>query len=105
MASVKTYQDAVNFLNYFINYERKVGNLIYDSRTFNIEGFRSFLKTLGNPQDKFRSIHIAGTKGKGSIGAMLEAALTGAGIRTALYTSPHLSSYLETSPSRDLSTI
>src|SRR5713101_5196533 len=45
---------------------------------------------LGHPEDAFRSIHIAGTNGKGSVTAMVDAALRAAGHRSARYTSPHL---------------
>lgn len=48
------------------------------------------LSTLGNPQDRIRTIHIAGTNGKGSVAASLESILRTAGYRTGLYTSPHL---------------
>jgi len=55
-----------------------------------LERIQRFLELLGNPQDSFRSIHIAGTNGKGSTAAMVESILRGAGYKTALYTSPHL---------------
>src|ERR1700685_1901338 len=45
---------------------------------------------LGDPQNSFRSIHVAGTKGKGSVSAMIEAALTRAGLRVGRYASPHV---------------
>lgn len=51
---------------------------------------RKLLSALGNPQDAFRSIHVAGTNGKGSTCAMIDAGLRAAGVRTGLYTSPHL---------------
>ncbi len=51
---------------------------------------RDVLESVGNPQEAFRSVHIAGTKGKGSTAIMLEAILRRAGMRTGLYTSPHL---------------
>ena len=50
---------------------------------------------LGNPQNKFRSIHIAGTNGKGSTSHMLAAILQTAGYKTGLYTSPHLKEFTE----------
>ena len=50
----------------------------------------SLLKAAGNPEKKLRFIHIAGTNGKGSTGAMLEAAFRNAGSRTGFYSSPHL---------------
>src|SRR5678810_1101163 len=50
---------------------------------------------LGNPQQEFKSIHIAGTNGKGSVSHMLAAILQTAGYRTGLYTSPHLKDFRE----------
>lgn len=51
--------------------------------------------TLGNPQHKFKSIHVAGTNGKGSTSHMLAAILQTAGYKTGLYTSPHLKDFRE----------
>lgn len=50
---------------------------------------------VGNPQDQFRSIHVAGTNGKGSTSHMLAAVYAAAGYRVGLYTSPHLKSFTE----------
>lgn len=50
---------------------------------------------LGSPQKNYSIIHVAGTNGKGSVCAMLEASLRGAGLRTGLYTSPHLVNFEE----------
>ncbi len=50
---------------------------------------------LGNPQQQFKSVHVAGTNGKGSTSHLLAAALQSAGYRTGLYTSPHLKSFTE----------
>ncbi|HMR58237.1 MAG TPA: Mur ligase family protein, partial [Cyclobacteriaceae bacterium] len=52
-------------------------------------------KALGNPHQKFKSIHIAGTNGKGSTSHMLAAILQSAGYKTGLYTSPHLKEFTE----------
>jgi dihydrofolate synthase/folylpolyglutamate synthase len=52
-------------------------------------------KHLGNPYQKFKSIHIAGTNGKGSVSHMLAAILQTAGYKTGLYTSPHLKDFRE----------
>ncbi len=51
---------------------------------------RAMMAALGNPQDKYPAIHIAGTNGKGSVAAMSESILRHAGLTTGLYTSPHL---------------
>lgn len=56
---------------------------------------RALLAELGNPQDKLKIIHIAGTNGKGSVGASLLSILSAAGYRTGFYSSPHLSSVRE----------
>ena len=48
---------------------------------------------LGNPQHKFKSIHIAGTNGKGSVSHMMAAIFQAAGYKTGLYTSPHLKDF------------
>ena len=50
---------------------------------------------LGNPSTKFRSVHIAGTNGKGSTSHLLAAVLQEAGYKTGLYTSPHLKDFRE----------
>jgi dihydrofolate synthase / folylpolyglutamate synthase len=55
-----------------------------------LDRMRSFVAALGNPQLKVPVIHIAGTNGKGSVAAMVDAILREAGWRTGLYTSPHL---------------
>ncbi|UIR56341.1 bifunctional folylpolyglutamate synthase/dihydrofolate synthase [Sphingobacterium sp. SRCM116780] len=55
----------------------------------------AFLQALGNPQHKFKSIHIAGTNGKGSSSHMLASIFSEAGYKTALYTSPHLLDFRE----------
>lgn len=55
-----------------------------------LDRLRNFLHRLGDPQDSLKFVHVAGTNGKGSTAAMLEAILREAGYRTGLYTSPHL---------------
>lgn len=55
----------------------------------------ALLAHLGNPQEKFKTIHIAGTNGKGSSSHMLAAALQAHGVKTGLYTSPHLKDFRE----------
>ena len=55
-----------------------------------IEPAADLLERLGSPHGRFRSVHVAGTKGKGTTSALVAAGLLRAGIRTALYTSPHV---------------
>jgi dihydrofolate synthase / folylpolyglutamate synthase len=60
-------------------------------RKFRLEEMRTLVEALGHPERRFRSILIAGTNGKGSTAATLASILQAAGVRTGLYTSPHLS--------------
>ena len=60
-----------------------------------LEGMEAFCEALGHPERAFRSIHVAGTNGKGSVASLLTSALASAGLRTALYTSPHLVDFRE----------
>jgi len=72
---------------------------LYARRRFGIrpgvERVRLLLDRLGNPEQSFRSIHVVGTNGKGSTSAFLASILTASGLRTALFTSPHLVSFSE----------
>ncbi len=72
-------------------YQRK-GKSAYKKDLTNI---KKLAKHLGNPENKFRSIHIAGTNGKGSVSHMLASVLQEAGYKTGLYTSPHLVDFRE----------
>jgi dihydrofolate synthase/folylpolyglutamate synthase len=77
-----SYPDSVRFL-YALGNELKTAK-------FGLERIRAVLKALGNPQSAYRVVHVAGTNGKGSTCAMIEAGLRAAGVRTGLFTSPHL---------------
>src|SRR3990167_5902997 len=83
-----TYDDALDYLQTFVNYERA-----HDAgamRAVKLDRMRRLCRAFGEPQRRFRSIHVAGTNGKGSICAMLYAMLRAAGLRAGLYVSPHL---------------
>jgi len=84
-----SYLESLEYLNSFINYEKKI-SFPYNRRSLNLERTRKLLSLLGNPQDNLNFIHIAGTKGKGSVSAMITSVLKAAGFKTGLYTSPHL---------------
>jgi dihydrofolate synthase / folylpolyglutamate synthase len=60
-----------------------------------LEVTRTLLAGLGDPERSFPSVHVTGSKGKGSVAAMTQAILSGNGLRTGLFTSPHLASYRE----------
>lgn len=89
-----TYEQALQYLYSLTNYEIKSA-YPYAPQFFDLRRVQRLLDALGNPERKFKSVHIAGTKGKGSISAMLASILTTAGYRTGLYTSPHVHSFRE----------
>ncbi|MCX5714823.1 MAG: bifunctional folylpolyglutamate synthase/dihydrofolate synthase [Candidatus Omnitrophica bacterium] len=88
-----TYPQAIQYLESFINYERLV-DWPY-KQSFQLDGFKAFLETIGNPQDSLHCIHIAGSKGKGSTCAFIAYILREAGFKVGLYTSPHLYDFRE----------
>ena len=61
-----------------------------NNRVFKLDRMLFLLEELGNPQAKIPSIHIAGTKGKGSTASMIESILSHSGYVTGLFTSPHI---------------
>ena len=77
------------FLSRFTNYERLV-RYDYDRKTLGPDRTRALLRAIGEPHTAYPSIHIAGTKGKGSLALMLEALLSALGRRVGTYTSPHV---------------
>ena len=62
----------------------------YEEMKPGISRIKKFLDVVGNPQDKFKCVHIAGTNGKGSVAVLVANTLKESGCKTALYTSPHL---------------
>lgn len=85
---IHQYADALHFLNAFTDYERMASR--YAPADYDLGRMRRLLGALGNPERAFLSLHIAGTKGKGSTAHLTEALLREAGYKTGLYTSPHL---------------
>lgn len=57
---------------------------------FGLENTAELLRRMGDPQDKFRSVHVGGTNGKGSVSALISSSFREAGYRVGLYTSPHI---------------
>ena len=87
-----TYQEALDYLYSFLDTERVLPRRPAE---LNLPRTGALLAALGQPQRAFPSVVIAGTKGKGSTAALLEAIVRASGLRTGLWTSPHLHSYRE----------
>jgi len=83
------YIEAEEYLNSFVNYENIPG-ISYASPDYDLGHVEEVLHQIGNPHLAARTVHIAGTKGKGSVAAMIAQVLTDSGYKTGLYTSPHL---------------
>jgi dihydrofolate synthase/folylpolyglutamate synthase len=85
----RSYQQAMNYLFERTDYEQEK-RLRYNVTTFNLARMKKLLGLLGNPHSKIHTVHIAGTKGKGSTATMLAKMLEANGYRVGLYTSPHV---------------
>jgi dihydrofolate synthase/folylpolyglutamate synthase len=88
-SGLRGYSTALRFLASFTDYER-LTRFGYNSTNFNLSRMQKLLTAAGNPHKKFQSVHVAGTKGKGSTCHMLANMLEGSGYKVGLYTSPHL---------------
>jgi dihydrofolate synthase/folylpolyglutamate synthase len=80
-----SYRDTIDYLYSLQKHGIKLG----------LDNIRKLLACIGNPEASFRSIHIAGTNGKGSTSAMIASILNAAGFKVGLFTSPHLVSFTE----------
>ena len=94
MNTETAYNKALNYLYSFVDYSLKHASELAKA-DFNLDRMRVLMALLGNPQEKYPILHVAGTKGKGSTSALMASALTAAGYRSGLYTSPHLQDYVE----------
>ena len=83
------YAEALAYLDTFVNWERQTPDKA-GRATFTLERIRELSARLGRPDQRFRSLHIAGTKGKGSTAIFAESVARAAGLSVGTYTSPHL---------------
>ena len=87
---IENMNDFYRWLDGFINFEKRPHN-----KAFSLEVIGYYAALFSNPQTAYKCVHIAGSKGKGSVAAMLSALLTEAGYKTGLYTSPHVNDFRE----------
>ena len=83
------YKAALAYVDQFIDYERSP-DFARQTRLYNLNRISMLLDRLGNPQNRLRVVHVAGSKGKGSTAALIASVLRCAGYKTGLFTSPHL---------------
>jgi len=88
------YQKTLDYLYSFVDYSL-TRSFRYTPDKFDLGRMFELMSRLGKPELKYPSIHIAGTKGKGSVAALCQGVLQAAGYKTGLYTSPHLHDYAE----------
>jgi dihydrofolate synthase / folylpolyglutamate synthase len=88
------YQETLDYLYSFIDYSLQ-RTFQYSPEKFDLSRMRAFMARLGNPHLAYPVIHVAGTKGKGSVASLCASALHASGLKVGLYTSPHLQDYVE----------
>ena len=80
-----TYEEAIDYIQHASVFGVQLG----------LGRIQELLNRLGNPQKKYKTIHVTGTNGKGSVTGLFGCSLCVAGFRTGRYTSPHLEEYTE----------
>jgi dihydrofolate synthase/folylpolyglutamate synthase len=88
------YQETLDYLYSHIDYSLQK-TFRYSPEKFDLARMRDFMSALGNPEREYKILHVAGTKGKGSVSALCASAIQKSGNRVGLYTSPHLQDYAE----------
>jgi dihydrofolate synthase/folylpolyglutamate synthase len=88
------YQKALDYLYSYVDYSL-TRNLRYSPEKFDLTRMQRLMEMLGNPECRYTVVHVAGTKGKGSVSALIANALQIAGYKTGFYISPHLQEYTE----------
>lgn len=89
---MSSYREALEYIYSLSNFEASRSRA---AEHFNLARIAGMLEEMGNPETRYKIVHVAGTKGKGSVCAMLESILRAAGHRTGLYISPHLHTFRE----------
>ncbi|MFC1653443.1 bifunctional folylpolyglutamate synthase/dihydrofolate synthase [Patescibacteria group bacterium] len=91
---LKNYKEATNYLLKFTDLEKKPGQSL-SKENFSLDKVKKLANLCGNPQKKYKSVHVGGTKGKGSTSALIELGLRHEGFKTGMFTQPHLIEFTE----------
>jgi dihydrofolate synthase/folylpolyglutamate synthase len=94
MDTDRAYQQILDYLYSFVDYSLQ-RSFRYSPEQFDLGRIQALMVALGNPERDYPIIHVAGTKGKGSVASFCASTLRAAGYRAGLYTSPHLEEYTE----------
>ncbi len=94
MDTETAYNLALDYIYSFVDYSLKKADQLA-AANFDLARMRALMDALGKPQAAYPSLHVAGTKGKGSVSALCASALSASGRKTGLYTSPHLLDFCE----------
>lgn len=86
------YQETIDYLLSYLPMFQRIGAAAYKADIYNTV---ELMKALGNPEKKFKSIHVAGTNGKGSSSHLIASILREKGLKVGLHTSPHLKDFRE----------
>ena len=89
----RTFEQVITYMESFMNLERRTDR--YSNRTYRLDRMQALMEHLGNPQNSYRTVHVAGSKGKGSTASYIARGLSALGYVTGLYLSPHVSDYRE----------
>ena len=89
---LKTYEEVLDYLYNSLPIYQKEGEKAFNAK---LDGIINFCESIHNPQNNFKTIHVAGTNGKGSTAHIIAGTLTKAGYKVGLYTSPHLKDFTE----------
>lgn len=93
MKQFENFDSVIAFLEGYTNLEKQTNQ--YTTRNYRLDRMQNLLSHLGNPERCYATIHVAGSKGKGSTAMFIAKALTAQGEKTGLYLSPHLLDYRE----------
>lgn len=93
-STIYTFSEALEYLYSFINWEVE-RHVRYSPEVMTLDRPRRVMEVFGNPHEQYPILHITGTKGKGSVGAMAASALQASGLKVGLYSSPHLQDFRE----------
>ena len=93
-SSIYTFADALEYLYSFINWEVE-RHVRYSPEVMTLDRPRRVMEAFGSPHERYPILHITGTKGKGSVGAMVASSVQASGLKVGLYSSPHLQDFRE----------